>query len=72
MTGVPAVLLLRGARSPYVLVDEPREVVLLRDAAVADRPDRSDRDDVRLGDPQVQRSRPLRQRMLRARSGYNG
>ena len=32
-TGVPAVLLLRGARSPYVLVDEPREIVLLRDSA---------------------------------------
>jgi hypothetical protein len=37
VTGVPAVLLLRGARSPYVLVDEPREVVLLRDAADAKR-----------------------------------
>ena len=36
-TGVPAVLLLRGARSPYVLVDEPREIVLLRDAADATR-----------------------------------
>jgi len=36
-TGVPAVLLLRGARSPYVLVDEPREIVLLRDAADARR-----------------------------------
>lgn len=37
VTGVPAVLLLRGARSPYVLVDEPREVVLLRDEADARR-----------------------------------
>ncbi len=37
VTGVPAVLLLRGARSPYVLVDEPREIVLLRDAADAQR-----------------------------------
>jgi hypothetical protein len=37
VTGVPAVLLLRGARSPYVLVDEPREVVLLRDDADAKR-----------------------------------
>jgi hypothetical protein len=37
VTGVPAVLLLRGARSPYILVDEPREVVLLRDAADAKR-----------------------------------
>jgi hypothetical protein len=37
VTGVPAVLLLRGARSPYVLVDEPREIVLLRDAADAKR-----------------------------------
>lgn len=37
VTGVPAVLLLRGARSPYVLVDEPREVVLLRDANDAKR-----------------------------------
>jgi hypothetical protein len=37
VTGVPAVLLLRGARPPYVLVDEPREVVLLRDAADAKR-----------------------------------
>jgi len=36
-TGVPAVLLLRGARSPYVLVDEPREIVLLRDTADAKR-----------------------------------
>jgi hypothetical protein len=36
-TGVPAVLLLRGARSPYVLVDEPREIVLLRDVADAKR-----------------------------------
>ena len=37
VTGVPAVLLLRGARSPYVLVDEPREIVLLRDANDAQR-----------------------------------
>jgi hypothetical protein len=37
VTGVPAVLLLRGARSPYVQVDEPREVVLLRDANDAKR-----------------------------------
>ena len=37
VTGVPAVLLLRGARSPYVMVDEPREVVLLRDDADAKR-----------------------------------
>jgi hypothetical protein len=37
VTGVPAVLLLRGARPPYVLVDEPREVVLLRDASDAKR-----------------------------------
>jgi hypothetical protein len=37
VTGVPAVLLLRGARSPYVLVDEPREVVLPPDAAAARR-----------------------------------
>jgi len=37
VTGVPAVLLLRGARSPYVMVDEPREIVLLRDAADAKR-----------------------------------
>ncbi len=37
VTGVPTVLLLRGARSPYVLVDEPREIVLLRDAADAKR-----------------------------------
>jgi len=37
VTGVPAVLLLRGARSPYVLVDEPREVVLPSDAAAARR-----------------------------------
>jgi hypothetical protein len=36
-TGVPAVLLLRGARAPYVLVDEPREIVLLRDSADAKR-----------------------------------
>jgi hypothetical protein len=37
VTGVPAVLFLRGARSPYVLVDEPREVVLPPDAATAKR-----------------------------------
>jgi hypothetical protein len=37
VTGVPAVLLLRGARPPYVLVDEPREVTLLRDADDAQR-----------------------------------
>jgi hypothetical protein len=37
VTGVPAVLLLRGARSPYVLVDEPREVILPSDAAAAKR-----------------------------------
>lgn len=37
VTGVPAVLLLRGARPPYVLVDEPREVVLPSDAAAAKR-----------------------------------
>jgi hypothetical protein len=30
--GLAAVLLLRGARPPYVLVDEPRELVVLRDA----------------------------------------
>lgn len=37
VTGVPAVLLLRGARPPFVLVDEPREVVLPSDAAAAKR-----------------------------------
>jgi hypothetical protein len=37
VTGVPAVLLLRGARPPYVLVDEPREVILPSDAAAAKR-----------------------------------
>jgi hypothetical protein len=37
VTGVPAVLLLRGARPPYVLVDEPREVILPSDAATAKR-----------------------------------
>jgi hypothetical protein len=37
VTGVPAVLLLRGARPPYVLVDEPREVTLLRDENDAQR-----------------------------------
>jgi hypothetical protein len=37
VTGVPAVLLLRGARPPYVLVDEPREVVIPSDAAAAKR-----------------------------------
>ena len=37
VTGVPAVLLLRGARSPYVLVDEPHEVVLPSDAAAVKR-----------------------------------
>jgi hypothetical protein len=37
VTGVPAVLLLRGARPPYLLVDEPREVILLNDAAAAKR-----------------------------------
>ena len=37
VTGVSAVLLLRGARPPYVLVDEPREVTLLRDAKDAQR-----------------------------------
>jgi hypothetical protein len=37
VTGVPAVLLLRGARSPYVLVDEPHEVVLPSDDAAAKR-----------------------------------
>ena len=37
VTGVPVVLLLRGARPPYLLVDEPREVVLLRDANDAKR-----------------------------------
>jgi hypothetical protein len=37
VTGVPAVLLLRGARSPYVLVDQPNEVVLPSDAAAAKR-----------------------------------
>jgi hypothetical protein len=37
VTGVPAVLLLAGARPPYVLVDEPREVVVPSDAAAAQR-----------------------------------
>ena len=37
VTGVPAVLLLRGARPPYVLVDEPRELILPTDAATAKR-----------------------------------
>lgn len=37
VTGVPAVLLLRGARPPYVLVDEPREVILPKDTAAAQR-----------------------------------
>lgn len=37
VTGVPAVLLLRGARPPYVLVDEPREVIVPSDAAGAQR-----------------------------------
>ncbi|RIL01928.1 MAG: hypothetical protein DCC71_17035 [Proteobacteria bacterium] len=37
VTGVPAVLLLRGARPPYVLVDEPREVVLPSNANAAQR-----------------------------------
>jgi len=33
--GVQAVFLLRGARPPYVLVGEPKELVVLRDAASA-------------------------------------
>ena len=37
VTGVPAVLLLRGARPPYVLVDEPREVILPSDDKAAQR-----------------------------------
>jgi hypothetical protein len=37
VTGVPAVLLLRGARPPYVLVDEPREVIVPSDAVTAQR-----------------------------------
>ena len=37
VTGGPAVLLLRGARPPYVLVDEPREVILPSDAVAARR-----------------------------------
>lgn len=37
VTGVPAVLLLRGARPPYVLVDEPREVIVPSDAVAAQR-----------------------------------
>ncbi|HTY17054.1 MAG TPA: HEAT repeat domain-containing protein [Myxococcota bacterium] len=33
--GMPAVFLLRGARPPYVLADDPKDVIVLRDAASA-------------------------------------
>ena len=36
-TGDRALLLLRGARPPYVLVDEPSEVIRLSDDAMAAR-----------------------------------